>query len=134
MKSSSNWLSLVCAVVWLVSTEAFAEEILKTPYGAEWKGNKDGSIPEWQGQAENKETFGSGVSSEKPLYVINASNVEEYKSSLPKGLQALAEKYPETFSVPVYKSYRPAYYPDWVYSAIAENKKHAKLADGGDLL
>ncbi len=68
---------------------------------------------------------------EKPLYTINSSNIEKYRSILPGALSALIEQYPETMEVPVFTSYRPAYYYDWIYDAIRKNRDSAKLIKGG---
>jgi len=108
-----------------------ATDIEKTPYGAELDGNEDGSIPAWQGGQENREEFGAGLLEEKPLYTINASNIEQYRPILPGALSALIEQYPETMEVPVFTSYRPAYYYEWIYDAIRKNRDSVKLIKGG---
>jgi len=103
-----------------------------TPVGAEIEGNADGSIPRWQGEEGRKKQFENNLISENPLYSSDHLNVEKYKNQLPGGLVALINQYPETMKIPVYKSYRPAYYPDWVYQGIEKNVTSAELADNGD--
>ena len=115
----------------VVTTSAKALAVEKTPYGAEFKGNSDGSIPDWQGGQENNKEFGAGLLEEKPLYTIDASNINQYRSILPGALSALIKRYPETMKVPVFTSYRPAYYFDWIYEAIRKNRDSAKLINGG---
>ncbi len=120
---------LILYVLTISSVKAI--DVEKTPYGAEFKGNADGSIPNWQGGLENKKEFGSVLLKEKPLYTIDASNMNQYRSILPDALSALIERYPETMKVPVFTSYRPAYYFDWIYDAIRKNRDSAKLIDDG---
>ncbi len=115
----------------VVITSANALNVEKTPYGAELKGNVDGSIPDWQGGQENRKEFGAGLLEEKPLYTIDASNMNQYQSILPGALAALIERYPETMKVPVFTSHRPAYYFDWIYDAVRKNRDSAKLIRGG---
>ena len=135
MKSASCLaISMLISCVLIISS-AKAVDVEKTPYGAEFKGNADGSIPDWQGGQKNKKEFGAGLLEEKPLYIIDATNMDQYQSILPAALSALIERYPETMQVPVFTSYRPAYYFDWIYEAIRKNRDSAKLInDGGAVI
>lgn len=103
-----------------------------TPYGAKMEANGDGSIPPWQGGGGKQHDFEEKMLDDKPLYEINASNVKQYEDQLPSGLRALIDRYPETMRIPVYTSYRPAYFPAWVYQGIEKNHTSALLADNGD--
>ncbi len=114
-----------------ITQNTYAGDYKKTPYGAEFDGNDDGSIPSWQGGEENKEKFGEGLLEEKPLYIINSSNMDQYRSILPRALSSLIEQYPETMEVPVFTSYRPAYYHNWIYDAIRKNRESVKLIKDG---
>jgi uncharacterized protein DUF1329 len=112
-----------------------AEEAAKlntelTPMGAERAGNADGTIPAWTGEAITPPADYKGpgyhypdpFASDKPLFTITAKNVDQYKDKLSPGQIALLKTYPDTFTMPVYKSRRTATYPDWYY----ENSiKHA---------
>ena len=131
MRGGLGFGIFLCSLITLVCNVS-ASETVKTPYGAELNGSVDGSIPAWQGNLENKEAFGPQLLNEKPLYIITAANLDSYRQDLPKGLTALIEQYPETMRIPVYKSYRPGYYPDWVYQAVEENRVSAELTHGGD--
>lgn len=127
-----NFFIVPVLILWaLVVSSVRADAVGKTPYGAELKGNADGSIPDWQGGQKNKKEFDVRLREDKSLYTIDASNIDQYRSILPGALSALIERYPETMRVPVYTSYRPAYYFDWIYDAISKNRDSAKLIKGG---
>lgn len=70
-----------------------------TPMGAEQAGNADGSIPAWSGgliQAPEgwKPGHGDPYAADKPLYSIDAGNLEQYRQLLPEGQAALVKAYP----------------------------------------
>lgn len=105
-------------------TEAEANALGKTltPMGAEIAANADGSIPSWDGKGiKNIPADYKGPGSihpdpfadEKPLFVIDSSNVEKYSENLSPGQVALFKAYPDTFKMPVYTSHRTASYPKW---------------------
>ncbi|GAA3928058.1 DUF1329 domain-containing protein [Litoribacillus peritrichatus] len=128
-----NYKRLLGSCVFMLSVVGLAHaDEMKTPYGAEYSGSADGFIPAWQGGQDNKHTFGPELLNKQPLYTVDASNLDEHRSSIPDGLQSLLEKYPASMKVPVYQSHRPAYYPDWVYQAIEKNKASATLANDGN--
>ncbi|MCY4044314.1 MAG: DUF1329 domain-containing protein, partial [Cellvibrionales bacterium] len=86
-----------------------------TPFGADPQANAEGTIPAWSGNilgAPDGVSFNSGdtypniYASEKPLFVITAQNIEQYKSKLTAGMLALFKKYPQTFKLPVYPTHR----------------------------
>ncbi|UCV17780.1 DUF1329 domain-containing protein [Ferribacterium limneticum] len=112
-----------------------------TPYGAERAGNKDGSIPTWEGgykhnpgQYKNGESREDLYPNEKPTLVINAQNVSQYADKLSEGVKGLIKKYPNTFSLQVYPTHRTAAAPQWVYDNIAKNATRAKLSADGQKL
>ncbi len=107
-----------------------------TPFGAEVAGNADGSIPAWTGGATKPSPgFKNGgkrpdpYADEKPLYVITAANVSQYSDGLSAGLKAMLKKYPDTFTIPVYKTHRTAAAPQWVYDNTRTNATLATLKD-----
>ncbi|MCK9285683.1 MAG: DUF1329 domain-containing protein [Rhodocyclaceae bacterium] len=120
-------------------TAAEADRLGKdlTPNGAEKAGNKDGSIPAWDGGLTKppagwkpEQGYVDPFANEKPLFVITAQNMEQYKDKLTPGLQSLLKKYPATFKLPVYPSHRSFSYPQAVYDA---TKAHApKVKSSGD--
>ncbi|NWA26817.1 DUF1329 domain-containing protein [Pseudomonas gingeri] len=109
-----------------------------TPMGAEKAGNAAGTIPAWTPMAKNIGTVDSKgflsdpYASEKPLFIITAQNVEQYKDQLAPGQYAMFKRYPETFKMPVYPSHRGATVPDDVFAAIKENATKTNLVSGGN--
>lgn len=105
-----------------------------TPLGAEKGGNKDGSIPAWDGgNTKAPAGFANGgrrdsdpFSNEKPVVSITAKNMDQYADKLTDGVKAMLKKYP-TYRVDVYPTHRTAAAPDWVYSNTAKNATRAKL-------
>ncbi|RIX49572.1 MAG: DUF1329 domain-containing protein [Rhodocyclales bacterium GT-UBC] len=110
-----------------------------TPFGAEKAGNKDGSIPAWNGGyttpiAGDKPggRRGDPFKAEKPLFSITAKNMAQYADKLSDGTKAMLKKYPDTYHVDVYKTHRTAAAPQWVYDNTFKNATRAKM--NGDLV
>ncbi|QJE71787.1 DUF1329 domain-containing protein [Aerophototrophica crusticola] len=110
-----------------------------TPMGAIKAGNADGTIPEWTGgitkppagwQPGQLET--DPFAADKPLFTIDAKNVDKYADKLPEGLKALIKQYPDTYKMPVYPTRRSAGYPQRIYDETIANATRAKLAAGGN--
>lgn len=110
-----------------------------TPVGAEKAGNKDGTIPAWDGglckpPAGYKPTMGAAgggpyidpYASEKPLFRITAANLSNYADKLDEGTKELFKRYP-TFAVDVYPTHRTACMPNWVYENTIKNINKPKL-------
>ncbi|RTL52437.1 MAG: DUF1329 domain-containing protein [Rhodocyclaceae bacterium] len=107
-----------------------------TPLGAEKAGNKDGSIPAWSGGLTTPTPgFINGgrrpdpFAGEKPLFSINAQNVDKYGDKLTDGTKALLKKY-ANFRVDVYPTHRTAAAPQWVYDNTFKNATSAKMVNG----
>lgn len=108
-----------------------------TPLGAEKAGNKEGSIPAWEG-VYNKvpagfkpgDTRADPFASEKPILSITGKNVDQYASKLSAATVALLKKYP-TYRVDVYPTHRTGGAPDWVYENTFKNATRAKSIDKG---
>jgi Protein of unknown function (DUF1329) len=138
-------LAAFCSL--LVAGEAVsgvsAEEAQKlgttlTPMGAERAGNKDGTIPAWDGgYTKVPAGYKTGdprpdpFASEKPVIVIDATNLPQHADRLAEGVQELIHKYPKTFHVNVYPTHRTAAAPQWVYDNIAKNATRATTKNGG---
>ena len=113
-----------------------------TPMGAQIEGNKEGTIPKWTGSIrglpKGLEYKGSGseypnvYASEKPLFVITKDNIEQYKYQLTPGFIALMEAYPDTFTIPVYKSHRDFRYSEDIELRTRWNVGRAKLESSID--
>ncbi len=108
-----------------------------TPVGADPRPNADGSIPAWTGGARellswtDPDNYPNPYADEKPLAVITAANLAQYQDKLSAGHIALLKKYPATYSVPLYKTHRSAFFAQSVYDETALNPGRAKLANGG---
>ncbi|MFM9915001.1 MAG: DUF1329 domain-containing protein [Rhizobacter sp.] len=105
-----------------------------TPFGAEKAANKDGSIPAWTGGYTTPipgdkpgGRRGDPFTADKPLYSINAKNVDQYAERLTDGTKALLKKYPDSFRLDVYPTRRTAAAPQWVYDNTLKNATRAKL-------
>ena len=90
-----------------------------TPIGAERAGNKEGTIPAWDGGLKE---FPAGYkvgdrlvdpySADQPLFTITAENYEQYSKNLSPGQVALIKRYPDTFKMRVYPTRLRARVPD----------------------
>ncbi|MBI5441526.1 MAG: DUF1329 domain-containing protein [Deltaproteobacteria bacterium] len=121
----------------LAGVSAQEAEKLKTtltPLGGERAGNKEGTIPAWDG-GHTKAIPGfvnGGVrpdpfAHEKPLFSITAKNMDPYADKLTDGTKAMLKKYPQTYRVDVYPTHRTAAAPQWVYDNTFKNASRGKL-------
>ena len=132
-------LSLLLALGHHASAAVSADEAAKlkselTPFGAEKAGNKDGSIPAWSGGYTTAiPGFHNGgkrpdpFAGEKPLFSVNAKNVDQYGDKLTEGVKAMMKKYPDTYRLDVYPTHRTAAAPQWVYDNTYTNATRAHL-------
>ena len=109
-----------------------------TPMGAEAAGNAAKTIPAWEGGitkalAGFKETghYPDPYAGDKPLFSIDAGNLEKYKANLTPGQMALLKKYP-SWKMQIYPSRRSAAFPQRHYDETVANASRAKLAAGGN--
>ena len=103
-----------------------------TPLGALRAGNKDKTIPAWTGGVKQlPHGYRPGnhhpqpFHKDAPLFTITHDNYHEYEDKLTTGEIALMKKYPNSYKMTVYPTYRTASYPDWVYKAVIENAAKA---------
>ncbi|MFZ6845283.1 DUF1329 domain-containing protein [Undibacterium sp. RuTC16W] len=108
-----------------------------TPLGAEKAGNKEGSIPAWDGvYTKVQPGFKPGdfrvdpFASEKPALAITGKNVDQYAAKLSAATVALLKKYP-TYRLDVFPTHRTGGAPSWVYDNTFKNATRAKSIDGG---
>jgi hypothetical protein len=107
-----------------------------TPFGAEKAGNKDGTIPAWDGGLTRPAAgYKAGgrrdqdpYAGEKPLYSITAKNADQYADKLTDGTKAMLKKH-ASYRIDVYPTHRTAAAPQWVYENTAKNATAAKLND-----
>ncbi|MDA8483411.1 DUF1329 domain-containing protein [Pseudomonas resinovorans] len=109
-----------------------------TPIGAEMAGNKDGSIPAYTGGLttlppgfdSSKGVRPDPFANEKPLFSIDASNMDTYADRLSEGQKAILKKLPG-FRMDVYPTHRSVAYPKAIIEGTAKNATRAKLGDDG---
>ena len=110
-----------------------------TPIGAEAQGNRDGSIPPWEGglsRAQWPASYKPGgplvdpFPDDRPLYTITAANAAQYRDSLSRGQLALLQS-ATGLSMPVYPTRRSVAFPQAIYTATQANIGKARL-EGSD--
>lgn len=120
-----------------LSATTFSQDASLTPSGAERGGNKDATIPAWEaappasGWAYGKsrqEAF--KYKDDKPLFTIDASNVDKYADKLSPGQVATIKQVPG-FKMNVYPSRRTCGIPDFVADNTKKNAGVAKLGSDG---
>ena len=110
----------------------------RTPWGAEKAGNKDGTIPEWTGQVKPPASFDpkspthrpDPFANEKPLFSINAKNMDKYADNLTEGVKAMLKKY-ATFRLDIYPTHRTADYPKYYLDNTLKNASQCKAVNDG---
>lgn len=110
-----------------------------TPMGGERAGNGS-DIPPWRGGLslpppgfnQSGEHHVDPFPQDKPLFTITASNLKQYEQFLSEGQKALFRTYPDTFTMPIYRTRRTAAAPEWVYENTYKNAIRAELAQGGN--
>ncbi len=135
-----NALLLSCLCLGAASgaqAKVTAEEAAKlgttlTPIGAEKAGNKDGSIPAWDGGLPQGDMprGANPFSADKPLYTVTAQNYKTYADKLAEGYKALFQTFPD-YKMQVYPTRRSASYPQWLYDATKKNATNVELTDDG---
>jgi len=111
-----------------------------TPLGAERAGNVDGSIPAWTGEPLPVPVSFKGegdhhpdpFAGDKPLFTIDASNVDQYADKLSEGQLSLFKKYPDSYKMHIYPSRRTATYPDWYAENTYKVSQTAELEEDGN--
>jgi len=108
-----------------------------TPFGAEKAGNKEGTIPAWDGgYTKVPPGYQSGqprpdpFADEKPRLTITAQNMNQYADQLSDGVKALLQRFP-TYRLDVYPTHRTAAAPQWVYNNTFKNATRARLTNNG---
>jgi len=106
-----------------------------TAIGAQAGGNKNGTIPAYQGglaQSNNTDPFLDIYAQESPLFVITHSNLNRYKGNLTPGQLAMFERYPNTYTMPVYATHRSANFPKNIFQVAKRNATSTDLLDNGN--
>ena len=136
-------LVLGCVLAFPVAGEIPADQISRlgadlTPLGGESAGNTEGTIPEWTGGITEPpagytvgEHHRDPYPGDRPLFVINAANLDEHRDRLSIGHQRMLETYP-SFNMPVYPTRRSASVPQRIYDATRRIAATATLVDDGN--
>lgn len=106
-----------------------------TPFGAEKAGNKDSSIPAWSGGLAKappgwKPGHLDPFKADKPLFSIDAGNVEKYADRLPEGQVALVKAY-KGYRLDVYPTRRSCTFPEVVAERTKKYAGTARIGDDG---
>lgn len=113
-----------------------------TPVGGERAGNKDGTIPAWDGGLTTLPSCYKGKGSQycdpfpddQPLFTITAQNAQEYKDKLSVGQLAMFQKYPGSYKMHVSTTRRTFANPPYIYEATYKNALNASLGGNGEAL
>ncbi|HVT34246.1 MAG TPA: DUF1329 domain-containing protein, partial [Nevskiaceae bacterium] len=111
-----------------------------TPVGAEKAGNKDSSIPAWDGGLNKSPACYKGAPNrycdafpdDMPLYTITKANLDQYKDKLSPGQLATFAIYGDTYKLNVYPTRRTYANPDYVYEATKKNALNSELISNGE--
>ncbi|MBR0566257.1 DUF1329 domain-containing protein [Azoarcus sp. L1K30] len=125
------------SAAWPAASETELASLGKTltPIGAEAGKNADGTIPAWTGGMSKapagwKPGTVDPFKDDKPLYSIDASNVDKYADKLSAGQVALIKTY-AGYRMDVYPSRRSCPVPDTVAQQTRKNGTTAKLGGEG---
>jgi len=110
-----------------------------TPFGSIKAGNKNKTIPEWDGGITEVPVGYEGTgqhhidpfASDEIKFTIDKSNYKGFKKYLTPGQYQLFEAYPESFKLHVYPTRRSHSMPEWVLKNTVKNAKTSSLSKGG---
>ncbi|MFE8072090.1 DUF1329 domain-containing protein [Marinobacteraceae bacterium S3BR75-40.1] len=132
-------LSLLAGSAWgkVSPSEAAKLGDTLTPIGAEKAGN-GGEIPAWDGGLQkvpagfsDSSGYVDPFADEAPKFIIDQSNVDQYKDKLSAGQVAMIQKYAD-YKIPVYPTHRTSAYPQKVYDIVKKNATNTELVQGGN--
>ena len=111
-----------------------------TPLGSERGGNKDGSIPAWNGGLtsppdgigyEKGKHLPDPFAADKPLFRVTGANAGEYDQFITRGQKALLERH-DSYFMDVYPTRRSCALPEFVYKAARNNALVGELVSDGN--
>ncbi len=131
--------TIAAAACLVMGTAAMAEDL--TPEGGDRAPSKDGSVPAYAGRQSADPGWEWGKirgdfwkhRNEKPLYSIDASNVDKYAEQLTPG-QVQLVKQKKKYRMDVYPSHRECQASDFVAQNSKANLTAAKLNSTGEQL
>ncbi len=134
---------LLCAQLGAAHAAVTADEARQlgttlTPIGAEKAGNKEGTIPEYTGGLTTppagfdkaKGVRPDPFAAEKPLFSIDAKNMDKYADKLSEGAKALLKARPG-YRIDVYPTHRTVAFPNFVLDNTVKNATRGKLTEDG---
>jgi hypothetical protein len=142
-RKAAALLAAGCAIAVPAAAELSAADIAKlgttlTPLGGEKAGNAAGTIPAWDGGITKPvpgfqpgKPYVDPYPNDKPLFTIDAKNMDKYKDNLSVGAMAMMKKYPD-YKMVVYPTRRSAAAPEGAYKETRECAAKAKLSEGGN--
>ncbi len=108
--------------------------------GSQKSGNKDGTIPAWDGGLQSPPsnvTYKVGdrhpdpYADDKILFTINGSNMAQYEKNLSEMSKAMLTAYPETYKLNVYPGHRSCAQPAAVYEVLKNNALNSAISTDG---
>lgn len=110
-----------------------------TEWGAIKAGNKEGTIPAYTGGLTKPPAgfkpqsgfWADPFKDEKPLFRIDAKNLDQYGDKLTEGQKLLIKKNAGTYYIDVYPSHRTAAFPEKVLEATIANATKCKTLNEG---
>ncbi|TDF86260.1 DUF1329 domain-containing protein [Pseudomonas sp. H9] len=130
-------LLAACTLAQAKETDASKLDGPLTPMGSERAANSDGSIPAWTGGMKSgaaavsaNGNYADPFAGEKPLYVIDSSNLAQYKNVLSPGQQAMFVRFP-AYRMRVFPSHRSVRMPQQYVDESRANLAKVSLADSG---
>lgn len=116
--------------------EAATLKTTLTPTGAERAGNKDGSIPAWEGgHTAPIPGFVNGgkrpdpFAGDKPLFSVTAANVAQHADKLSEGSRLMFKRFAD-YRIDVYPTRRTFAAPAYIYERTARNAQAVSLVEG----
>ncbi|MES2320782.1 MAG: DUF1329 domain-containing protein [Pseudomonadota bacterium] len=114
-----------------------------TPVGAEKAGNKDGTIPAWDGglctpPANYKPVMGAAggapyadpYANDKPIVRVTNANLAQHAERFDEATRELFRRYP-AYAIDIYPTRRSACLPKWIYENTEKRINNPKLQAGG---
>src|SRR5262249_13252241 len=85
----------------------------------------------WPGQTKPYGYEPGPYKDEKPLFTINAQNMDKYADKMTDGQKALMKKYPQSYRMNVYPSHRDFRFADWTCDTVKKNATTAEVVHDG---
>lgn len=126
------------AIAAVSADEAAKLKTTLTPLGGEKAGNKEGTIPAWDGKVSVTASPKKGdipvqpFPGDKPVLQITANNMAQHLDKLSEGTQALLKKFPDTFRLDVYPTRRTATAPQHIVDNTFKNATRCKTTANGN--